>query len=127
MTKRIRKTPKMNKRVKKLWLEALRSGEYLQTKETLWKKDPNGNDSFCCLGVLTNLYVEETGDLSAWDETTVLSEACVNWAGIIDQKFRLRQQEVVLPKPVRGMRLLTDLNDKGMSFSEIADVIEDQL
>lgn len=48
----------MNKRVKRKWLKALRSGQYWQGIDQLVNCSPN-KDSFCCLGVLTNLYCEE--------------------------------------------------------------------
>ena len=70
----------MNAKVKKLWVEALKSGEYFQGKGQLViePKDmgyaldikeaeaETGDTLFCCLGVLTNIYVEETGDTDAW-------------------------------------------------------------
>ncbi len=43
---------KINKVVKKLWIKALRSGEYKQDTGSL-KTSSNG---FCCLGVLTDIY-----------------------------------------------------------------------
>ncbi len=36
------------KKERKLWLEALESGEYQQSKDTLVK---NINNSYCCLGI----------------------------------------------------------------------------
>src|SRR5262245_39316984 len=43
----------MNPEVKALWLKALRSGKYQQTREKL--RDENG---YCCLGVLCDLYAK---------------------------------------------------------------------
>lgn len=45
---------KMNQEVKKMWVEALRSGEYQQGKHHL-----NDNGKFCCLGVLCDLAVKD--------------------------------------------------------------------
>lgn len=39
----------MNKKIKKLWIKALTSGKYTQTRETLLA---DNNKSMCCLGVL---------------------------------------------------------------------------
>lgn len=45
----------MKKDVAKLWIKALRSGKYKQGKWTL----RNHNNSFCCLGVLCDIYNTE--------------------------------------------------------------------
>lgn len=78
--------PRMKKRIKKKWLKALRSGEYIQGEGQLCVPpempdpsnehgnkvpDPDGDYSFCCLGVLTNLYYLEKGEEfpeSEWDD-----------------------------------------------------------
>ena len=45
---------------KRKWVEALRSGEYQQARETIFEIDDDGNiTSMCCLSVLTDLYVRE--------------------------------------------------------------------
>lgn len=51
----------MDTRVKGLWLDALRSGEYQQAKEVLARVDPDTGEveGFCCLGVLCDLAVKE--------------------------------------------------------------------
>jgi hypothetical protein len=57
----------MDQRVKKMWIDALRSGEYQQTTSKL----KLGN-SFCCLGVLTDLYNKETGK-GSWKELSCVT------------------------------------------------------
>lgn len=47
-------TPAENR---KTWAAALRSGKYLQGKNTLHMIDAEGNDRFCCLGVACELAV----------------------------------------------------------------------
>jgi len=47
----------MKPEIKQKWLEALRSGEYPQTRGCL--HDEHG---FCCLGVLSDLYARKTKD-----------------------------------------------------------------
>lgn len=42
--------------IKEKWVTALESGEYQQTQRCL-----SDNVGFCCLGVLTDLYIKETG------------------------------------------------------------------
>jgi hypothetical protein len=49
----------MNARIKQLWLDALESGKYKHGINALhWS-----NDTYCCLGVLCDLYQQETGNL----------------------------------------------------------------
>jgi len=47
---------KMNERIKKLWLGHLREGKLKQARGKLKK-----GTKYCCLGVLTKLYIEEKG------------------------------------------------------------------
>lgn len=46
----------MKEKIAKKWVKALRSGNYSQTTGKLC--NPHG-DSFCCLGVLTELYIQD--------------------------------------------------------------------
>ena len=50
----------MNKKIKKLWLAALRTpsdeGGYLKTKGAMHAVNIQGQDTFCCLGVLANIH-----------------------------------------------------------------------
>lgn len=45
----------MRKKVKQLWVEALRSGKYEQGRGVLC----SSNNKYCCLGVLTEVYIEQ--------------------------------------------------------------------
>lgn len=112
----------MNNNVK-LWLEALRSGNYQQGYFTL-----AGGGKFCCLGVACDLYQKNVGDLKInikfgdgldedevfYDESsTFLPDKVSQWLGGIPQK-------------IQG--LLTYENDiENKSFIEIADIIEKYL
>lgn len=49
----------MKKAIMTKWVKALRSGKYKQCKEDLCQVDDKGNLSYCCLGVLTQLYINE--------------------------------------------------------------------
>lgn len=114
----------MNKRVKKKWVQALRSGKYKQTIGQLY----DDGDGFCCLGVLCDLHRKENkqnswaiaGDnkvfyLGAGD---TLPPAVIKWAGLTYRDPKVDKQ---------GTISLSGLNDSGSSFGEIADIIEDQL
>ena len=49
----------MKKRVLTKWLKALRSGKYKKGRGALCQIDKQGNQSFCCLGVLCDMYNKE--------------------------------------------------------------------
>jgi len=109
---------KMNKRVKKLWVEALKSGEYRQGLETL-----KAGNFFCCLGVLCDLHAKETGN---------------NWSS--ERRSRYFRESVGLPHevivwaeishcdPIIGGYSATSLNDEEKkSFVQIANLIQRHL
>ena len=124
----------MNSEVKKLWLEALRSGKYKQGQNYL-----KVQDKFCCLGVLCDLYPGRVWKQS--DNETETGERC--YIGIYEQsKFDLPQQvrewagiestNCTIPTriPFKDAELnnLVALNDVAKyTFTQIADVIEEQL
>ena len=52
----------MDSKIKKLWLDALRSGKYPQTQGYLRSsKRDDRPEGFCCLGVLCDLFQKDTG------------------------------------------------------------------
>lgn len=125
----------MKPQIKKLWIEALRSGEYEQTQGCL--RDETG---FCCLGVLTDLYLKEhdedwtAGDgiicsenrnpYSAHEEVNYLPEDVRIWAGLLSQSPTVVTRE---SSQDSGIEALANLNDSGKSFQEIAQIIEEQV
>jgi len=106
----------MNKQVKKKWLKALRSGEYEQAQGQLKEKD-----KFCCLGVLCDLHAKETAHiwkLEKYLENDIhLPIEVVSWAELSSNS----------PKYNKNSSHLTDANDRGYSFKQIANIIENQL
>lgn len=62
-----------NKEVLRRWINELRSGEYKQATGALRKTNVNAatgekENTFCCLGVLTDMWIREHPDLSGqWD------------------------------------------------------------
>jgi hypothetical protein len=122
----------MDKQVKEVWVNALRSGDYDQGQAWLRK-----GDEFCCLGVLCDLYLadhnreweanddeEKPGDIygeySVDSSTEMLPKIVAKWAGIDEDTYHDGAVSV------RG-ETLTGLNDSGHSFDEIASIIEDNL
>ena len=120
----------MNIEVKKLWTNALRSGEYQQGKGRL-KHD----DKYCCLGVLCELHRQITGE-GKWDivadhyayfstnisilyATNYLPNFVMDWAGLSSNN------------PNAGNVKLSDYNDGVgipiQNFATIANIIEEKL
>lgn len=102
-----------------LWVEALRSEEYKQTKGTL----ENG-EGLCCLGVACRVYEKDTGnnlDRNALGHITgdTLCEQCEvkEWVGLRHGTGSYLNEDTIYNN-------LTNLNDGGLSFLQIADVIE---
>ena len=141
---------KMNPRVKRKWLKALRSGEYRQGTAQLCTPPHtaaggvvNSSDDyeFCCLGVLENLYHEEMG--TEFDEYRqgdgYHSEDCAVWAGLTLETRNAPDDEYVRvhrkglwgsPDHYENIHIsekLTEMNDTGRSFEAIANWVEKNL
>lgn len=111
----------MKTEIKALWIEALVSGGYKQAKGSL-----RTEDGYCCLGVLCDLHSKANTD-NSWCATgyaseyrymgfsTALPQAVMNWAGVDDQD------------PTVGGAMLSNLNDGGTSFAQIAALINANL
>lgn len=126
----------MKKKVKKLWVEALRSGKYKQCKNSLRR-----GEKFCCLGVLCDLYGKEKkvnvwnrlkpGDtdfqngefqhisrrLAALGSIAHLPASVMKWAGLSEGD----------PDVGFGASLASCNDNWEKSFVEIADYIEKDL
>jgi uncharacterized protein YdbL (DUF1318 family) len=106
----------LNPNAQKL-VDALRSGEYEQT--TSWLRY---GDAMCCLGVACDLSATDVG--GQWDgyvfavsgerKDALLPEAVREWLGFSDQAGAY------------GDDSLSDKNDTGATFAEIADIIESE-
>jgi len=135
------------------WVAALRSGEYVQgTGQLLEISRVDGEHRWCCLGVLCNLFVEDEGYDIDWDlddygdqfnrysinvntecevsylpqfvadkmgmgtngelNQTVYQNSAGEWGTDFDSRFSSEYDNLI------------DLNDQGVSFSVIADIIE---
>ncbi len=119
----------MKHEIAEQWVEALRSGEYRQTKERLRDRD----DGFCCLGVLCDLYDRSHGG-TGWGEPAVNdTEICflghdvdlpvqvAEWAGL---KTFVGYYDEASKLACIGTNNLAATNDSGASFSDIANIIE---
>jgi hypothetical protein len=120
---------KMNPRIKRLWVKALRSRKYKRATKHL--KTDTG---YCCLGVLCDLYInskEGKENNAKWSsnggiliegftEGKVLPSKVQKWAGLNSSN------------PAINDSCLAQLNDIGCNrnrkgFSWIADIIEKNL
>lgn len=139
--------------IKTKWLEALRSGEYKQGRSLLHYKTDEGEDCFCCLGVLCDIAAKEgvidtpterqadpeidvdvgADQVFGYAGTTTMPPPRVeNWA-LRKNDYRSQAWYVPTPDfededhPLRGGDTvsLAELNDEAnFTFAQIADVIE---
>ncbi|MCA2570675.1 hypothetical protein [Microcystis sp. M42BS1] len=115
----------MNKKIKKRWVEALRSGKYKQGKNVLRDVDNN----FCCLGVLCNLHAqvhpesakEETNPNHYMGKFSFLPKEVALWAEFTDEEWEETLIGVDVGTPEGSLSLL---NDAGYNFKRIAKVID---
>jgi hypothetical protein len=113
----------MKAEIKEKWVAALRSGDYRQTQGALARRGSLGGPlSHCCLGVLCEI-AAENGVVSRHDDgrriqfgvgggTAYLPLPVVEWADLSDTN------------PKVGGEYLAVLNDEGVPFSVIANLIE---
>lgn len=122
---------KMNPEVKQKWIDALRSGKYEQGSEKL-----RSVSGYCCLGVLCDLYAQEhdtqwefTHPMDYWyfgDRSEYLPEPVMDWAGLNSHNPKMRvdvDEECTWPH----YEEIANLNDRGYTFNDLSNMIEDQL
>lgn len=108
--------------LKSRWLAALRSGEYKQGRGAL-----RVGDKYCCLGVLCNLY-----DSSCWveSEQAKSSEQPPLYVYMLDEHGDvafLPDTVAIAASLFKVQAELTERNDNGETFAQIADFIEENL
>lgn len=125
----------MKPEIRDQWIAALLSGNYKQTQAQL--RSVANPDCYCCLGVLTDLYLKDTHqdwmlqagvDEENPDQKHYLCHnhyldippEVVEWAGMYE-----RDPVVIYDDHGWGLMGLND--DVGLSFAEIADIIDEQL
>lgn len=119
----------MNTQIKERWVEELRSGKYKQGKNTLRQRE-DGGDAFCCLGVLCDILIKNKHiEYISWATRPNGSDEILVYDDLNgDREFGVVPEaacnEIGLDKVLQDD--LAKLNDDGMSFEEIADVIEEQ-
>ena len=114
----------MTPEFKAKWVAALRSGKYQQGINVLRK-----GDKFCCLGVACDLI-----DPDAWESTNItVMVPGMKWPGAWESTSTynifgwqgLTAKTVDLPFiGISDAETLSNINDSGYTFEEIADYIE---
>ena len=97
------------------WMAALRSGKYQQIQGTLMGVSEFGKTGYCCLGVLNDLF--HLGPM----EVESLNKSGFTFEGheiTYDHIMKFTQDSKI-------SRIATEMNDKGKSFSEIANALEE--
>ena len=124
----------MNQELKMLWIDALRSGDYKQGRAVLRSQ----NDEFCCLGVLCDLSGGEWSgtDQNAYSFKPASPDGLEQTSSVHYLPPQVRY-DAELPNSFGGCGdiillngnsvALASLNDSGLSFSQIADLIENRL
>ena len=117
----------MRKEIAQIWKAALRSGKYKQTTRQLAKKNIfDKGYSYCCLGVLCEIYslknpefrVKETHlqkSYGHFSDSYMLPPDVQSWAGIKTRQGKFFE--------IENKKSLIKLNDSGYTFHKIADVI----
>jgi hypothetical protein len=122
----------MNQEVKALWVQTLRNPKVKQGKAKL-----RSGDSFCCSGVLTELFRSSTANTKglSWDRmesfggrAITLCPEVMDWAGITNTQMLTVPASIGSKyHGVKQFMLLPDLNDAGISFEDLASLIQEQL
>jgi hypothetical protein len=125
----------MNLEIRKLWAEALRSGQYKQGNNYL-KYEREGETYHCCLGVLCEVYQKET------NQSIVTNSDTLNLDGIPRKVYWFDHRNAFLPRVVTEWAGLSEFDphlgppeniksnatfwndDNKATFDEIADLVE---
>lgn len=135
----------MKKEIAERWVKLLRSGKYTQGRGNLKSSD----GSYCCLGVLCEMYVEDhevpgfkilkdtdpyyrfnDGVDNPSNTIGTLTNEVRAWAGMRSHAGTVDSNKAIKTPLAKGKDhkfspyALTEMNDNGFSFEEIADAIE---
>jgi hypothetical protein len=113
----------MHKKIANKWVTALRSEKYRKTTAQLCKVAENGNKSWCCLGVLTDLYNKEHKQerIEIYAEDDNLPYSVEVWSGMQSSLGSLSYGVYNSPTSLAD---LNDCTNSKRSFKRIADIIE---
>lgn len=121
----------MNQQIKQKWVSALRSGRYKQGKTYL-----NADNCFCVMGVLCDIAVKagvgkwkKQANVKAFQDGDFLYRATFPdrvryWAGFSADEIDSDFFHIYIKS---AKTTISSLNDEGMSFNDLADLIEKEL
>lgn len=114
----------MNLQIAKKWIAALKSGKYHKTTSQLWKRNKNRHYSYCCLGVLTDLYCKEQGlnrNKISCGDGSFLGFKIQKWAGMKSSMGEI--PDLIIKDLVQANDGDPSADIKQHSFKEIAKLI----
>lgn len=135
----------MDARIKSLWVDALRSGEYEQGEGVLAE-----DGRYCCLGVLCEVAIKDGVPLKRVDqgehymstlygvginlESHILPSVVTDWAGLNSDNplvsvvvFAGDEEDIDVWLTYNEGMSLAEFNDNYGTFEDIADQIESEL
>lgn len=119
------------KAIKNKWLKALRSGKYSQTQRILFRPEADGDipAGYCCLGVLQHVV---DGGVSCYDlpdggkESKSMPQ--IEWYEKYGIRTIMMRKEITVGESTASLEgTLGTLNDRGATFKELADIIEEHM
>jgi len=99
----------MNKKLMEKWVKALRSGKYKQGDGRLYDEKTN---TYCCLGVLCEIEGIKYSKTNEYYQ----GKSLVDESGRLPKKYKVKSGFF--------MDNLAQLNDHGLTFKQIAKIIE---
>ena len=127
----------MKEDIEKRWVEALESGKYKQGKDSLKIQNKDGSFSYCCLGVLCELAVEDgiikpssiPKNSFVWtyeDRSGVLPMKVMEWAGLDSCNPQVKD-DIHVSLQHENLSLSVYNDNLNYSFKQIAKLIRDHL
>jgi hypothetical protein len=119
----------MKENIAKIWVDALRSGEYKQGGDYLCR-----NDRYCCLGVLCDLYEQQVKPVGfkkvrgSDDVATIYYGHCHETLPVDVMEWADMNSPVgaYIESYSDDAYSLSELNDGGHTFKELAKIIESE-
>ena len=115
----------MNPIIKQRWVEALRSGNYIQGTGFLRQdRDGTPGDKWCCLGVLCDLAAQD--GYGHWEGDSIVGV----YVDGLEHKVETMPSDLILEwsgVAATDADALANMNDNGDSFATIAEHIEGSL
>ena len=117
----------MNPKIKKMWIEALRSGKYRMTTQQL--RERSGKKVlYCVLGVLCELHrlATEEGEWSEDGEIYITGKSSSDLTPVVRRWAGIKGKTIRIPGPDGKKTDILSLNDddNSLTFKKIASLIE---